>query len=92
MGKKSLLFNCEIIRKVGFNYNHLLILFRIAHPETLGYKIAKKIVLSKIREALGLSRCDLNLSGAAPISPDILKFFMALDVVVTEVSTVRDGF
>jgi len=52
--------------------------------ETLSFKIANKLVLSKIRTALGLSRCDLCLSGAAPISPDILKFFMSLNVVVTE--------
>jgi len=56
----------------------------VENAETLGFKIANKLVLSKVRDALGLSRCDLNLSGAAPISPDILKFFMSLNVVVTE--------
>ena len=58
------------------------------NPETLGFKIANKIILVKVRDALGLSRCDLNLSGAAPISADILKFFMSLNIVVTEVCTI----
>jgi long-chain-fatty-acid--CoA ligase ACSBG len=53
--------------------------------ESLGFKIANKVILTKIRDALGLTRCDLHLSGAAPISPEILKYFMSLNIVVTEV-------
>lgn len=57
----------------------------VTNPEGLGFKIANKLILSKIRDALGLTRCDLHLSGAAPISQEILKYFMSLNIVVTEV-------
>jgi long-chain-fatty-acid--CoA ligase ACSBG len=47
--------------------------------------MANKLILTKIRDALGLTRCDLHLSGAAPINPEILKYFYSLNIVVTEV-------
>lgn len=56
----------------------------VPDAESLGFKVANKVVFSKIQEKLGLDRCDLNLSGAAPISPDVLRFFMSLNIVVTE--------
>jgi len=58
---------------------------RDENPETLGFKVANKLILSKIRDALGLTRCDLHLSGAAPINPEILRYFYSLNIVVTEV-------
>jgi long-chain acyl-CoA synthetase len=42
-------------------------------------------VYSKLKEALGLSRAKMCVSGAAPISADILKFFASLDIVIREV-------
>lgn len=54
-----------------------------ANP-SLGFKIANGLILSKIHDKLGLNQCDLNISGAAPISQDILKFFMGLNIVVNE--------
>jgi long-chain-fatty-acid--CoA ligase ACSBG len=58
---------------------------RDENPESLGFRIANKVILSKIRDALGLTRCDLHLSGAAPINPEILRYFYSLNIVVTEV-------
>jgi long-chain acyl-CoA synthetase len=43
-----------------------------------------KLVLHKIRAALGLERCDLALSAAAPINPDLIRFFHALGVKIAE--------
>ncbi|ODN00703.1 Long-chain-fatty-acid--CoA ligase ACSBG2 [Orchesella cincta] len=68
----------------GLDYN-IKRMNGVENPETLGFKIANKLILSKIRDALGLTRCDLHLSGAAPINPEILKYFMSLNIVVTEV-------
>jgi len=47
-------------------------------PESWGYKLARMIVFSKIHNKLGLDRSTLNLSGAAPISQDVLKFFSGI--------------
>jgi len=47
------------------------------------YKIADKQVLSKIRGLFG-GRLRLAVSGAAPINPEILRFFEAAGVLVLE--------
>jgi long-chain acyl-CoA synthetase len=47
------------------------------------YEIADKQVLSKIRNLFG-GRIDVAVSGAAPINPEILRFFDAAGVLVVE--------
>lgn len=46
--------------------------------------LARKLVLSKVKLALGLDQAVLLISSAAPISPENLKFFLGLDLVVRE--------
>ena len=50
-----------------------------------GYSIANKIVFKKIKAALGLDRCVLFLSGAAPIAPEIINYFHSLDICLTDI-------
>ena len=47
------------------------------------YEVADKQVLSKIRNLFG-GRIKLAVSGAAPINPDILRFFDAAGVLIVE--------
>ncbi len=49
------------------------------------YKLADKLLFSKLKPAIGLGRARLLVSGAAPISKEILDFFGSLDVVIQEV-------
>jgi long-chain acyl-CoA synthetase len=44
-----------------------------------------KIVLSKVREGLGLDQVDLAITAAAPISPDLIKFFLSIGIPLYEV-------
>ncbi len=48
------------------------------------YAVADKLVLSKVREALGMSELKWAWSGAAAIAPETLKFFMGLGIDVCE--------
>ncbi|MCO4761827.1 MAG: long-chain fatty acid--CoA ligase [Myxococcales bacterium] len=48
-------------------------------------RLADKLVLSKVRAALGLGNLRFAVSGAAPISPEILTFLGGIGVPVREV-------
>ncbi|MBS1960899.1 MAG: long-chain fatty acid--CoA ligase [Bdellovibrionales bacterium] len=50
----------------------------IAHP------IADKLVLSKVRKALGLSRANLLASGASPLPAHVSKWFRGLGLEILE--------
>lgn len=51
----------------------------------LGRFIANKLVVSKVKEALGLDRLYLAVTGAAPISQGTLEFFGSLGITIYEV-------
>jgi long-chain acyl-CoA synthetase len=43
-----------------------------------------KIVLSKVRDGLGLDQVQIAITAAAPISPDLVKFFMTIGLPLYE--------
>lgn len=43
-----------------------------------------KIVLSKVREGLGMEEVQIAITAAAPINPDLVKFFMTIGVPLFE--------
>ena len=80
---KRLMFNFSLKlgniateRRLNRSFNDLIarILLLIAH--ILSFRTLKK--------KLGLSKIAIAISGAAPISPEVLKFFMALGVPIFE--------
>ena len=48
-------------------------------------ELAEQMMFRPLREALGLGECRCAVSGAAPINPDILKFFHAVGIPIMEV-------
>ena len=51
----------------------------------LQYRLADRLVISKIKQALGFDRVQELYSGAAPIAPDVLAFFSSIDLPVHEI-------
>jgi len=56
---------------------------------SLSYRIAKKVILSRVHAALGLDRATMNETGgfyssAAPLAPQTFKYFQSLDMPVME--------
>jgi long-chain acyl-CoA synthetase len=49
------------------------------------YGLADRLVIKKIKAAVGMDRARVLSSGAAPISPDILAFFSSIDLPIHEV-------
>ncbi len=49
------------------------------------YRLADRLVYSKVKRAIGLGKVRVCSSGAAPIPREILEFLSGLDVVVFEV-------
>ena len=50
-----------------------------------GWKLANALVFKKVHEALGLDRCKLFLSGAAPIMRQTIDYFASLNIPIMEV-------
>jgi long-chain acyl-CoA synthetase len=50
----------------------------------LKYRLADKVVLSKLRAALGFDRAHALLSGSAPLNVDVHEFFLALGLDLVE--------
>lgn len=57
----------------------------------LQHKLADRLVFSKVKEALGFSEAKYGITGAAPISPEILEFFGALDITILEIYGQSEG-
>ncbi|WP_394822855.1 AMP-dependent synthetase/ligase [Pendulispora albinea] len=51
----------------------------------LRYKLATRLVLSKLKPAIGMGRARLCVVGAAPIGREVLEFFASLDIIIQEV-------
>lgn len=53
-------------------------------PLKLRLKVADKIVLSKLRVALGFDRAEALLSGSAPLDAEVQSFFLAMGLDLLE--------
>lgn len=49
-----------------------------------GYVFAKWLIFDKVKAALGLNKCRIFASAAAPISTDVKRYFLSLDIPILE--------
>ena len=57
----------------------------------LAYALAYFFTFRKLKERLGFDRVRLAFSGAAPISPDVLRFFQAIGIPLREGYGMTEG-
>lgn len=56
-----------------------------AKDQSLGGIVSDALVGRKLRERLGLDRCRMFVTGAAPTRPEVMRFFGAFGVMIREV-------
>ncbi|XP_015430862.1 PREDICTED: very long-chain-fatty-acid--CoA ligase bubblegum isoform X1 [Dufourea novaeangliae] len=49
-----------------------------------GYVFAKWLIFNKVKTALGLDRCKVCITAAAPLSEEIKQYFLSLDILILE--------
>ncbi|MFG1794802.1 AMP-dependent synthetase/ligase [Nocardia sp. NPDC049149] len=76
--------------RIGMKLSESIAVARIANggdhttASRLTYAIGYPLLFRPLRDKLGLRKTRAALSGAAPISPDVLRFFLGLGVPISE--------
>ncbi len=55
------------------------------------HRVADRLIYSKLKPALGLANARYCVSGAAPISAEVLEWFAGIDIVIHEVYGQSEG-
>jgi long-chain-fatty-acid--CoA ligase ACSBG len=71
----------SVAKDIGSNANEAL---QSGGQMPFGYSIASSLVFSKEKDKIGLGRCKLMLTCAAPISKSTLDYFASLDMTICE--------
>ncbi|MGA7270953.1 MAG: AMP-dependent synthetase/ligase [Acidimicrobiia bacterium] len=54
-------------------------------PASILHRLLDRVVLAKVRRQLGMEQVELAVTAAAPITPDLIRFFVALGIPLYEV-------
>lgn len=87
---KRLIFGAAL--KIGRKYAEVSLENRGIGPGLkTAHGLADLLVFKKLKERLGLERLRVAVSGAAPISPDVLKFYHAIGIPLRQVYGQTEG-
>jgi long-chain acyl-CoA synthetase len=56
----------------------------LSFVDRIGYAVADRLVFRNVKKVLGLDRAHSACSGAAPISPSLLRWFLAIGIAIDE--------
>ncbi len=71
--------------RIGTAYNDLVLSGRRPSPTlAAAYRLASFAVFRKLKKRLGFDRIRLGISGAAPISHNILRYFQSMGIPIRE--------
>lgn len=80
---KRTLYNIAL--RIGTQYNNrALTKKKVPLHLALAYQLAYFMIFWKLKERLGFDRVRVGVSGAAPISHEILKFFQSIGIPIRE--------
>lgn len=68
----------------GVTLEHWLNVIDGKPAESYQYKFVRQLIMSKIKEGLGFGRCSIFASAAAPMSSDLKRYFMSVDLPIVE--------
>lgn len=71
-------------------HEHMYCFVRRDLSESYRYKIYRWLIFSRIKSAIGLDRCEIFMSIAAPLAPETIQHFMSTDIPVTGVSPISN--
>jgi long-chain acyl-CoA synthetase len=63
----------------------------VSAPLKLAWLLGRVCVLGNVRRLIGIDRCRFLVTGAAPISPDLVRWYLALGVPMLEVWGQTEG-
>jgi len=58
--------------------------YHLNGKQSFMYTLGQKVIFKKVREALGFDQTVSFFTGAAPISMDVVKYFLSLDIILLE--------
>ena len=53
--------------------------------DSIVHRVLDRVVLSRVRRQLGMDQVEIAITAAAPITPDLIRFFLALGIPLYEV-------
>jgi len=68
----------------GVTLQHWLNVIDGKPAESYQYRFARNMLMSKIKEGLGFGRCTIFASAAAPMSSELKRYFLSVDLPIVE--------